>query len=355
MSAVAKDRVDMLYSVLQMAAEEGRVPMLTIPGDEEEGYDEEVLTATDARSWKRYLNVLIVFEMVLELVYEKRTMSLRDVYYSSVHLKSQIESNAAVRDVGNLLSLSRRAMGIIPVARGFVAGGMRFRTRQSAEGEWSTWTNCQVPVPSGGQGVLISSLWNSAVEVDTEVTARTLLVVEKEGIFHRLCEDALWDRVDGGVVMVTGCGMPDVATRALVRCITDRNPHLLAVGLVDFNPYGVGILCSYRFAPSTARLMHEGRDLDVPRLKWLGLRGAQMQLELQECPTLAPQLTPLSVHDERRLQGLLANPQLEPAYKQSLLAMRQWGKKCELEVLFGRGLHYVAAMVERALIAADYI
>jgi len=398
---MALQKVEAFQRLLLDAALKHKCPVITVlkvnydlveVNDHLQGNGEEdaaVLMITDEKAMaKRYLSVLTVFNLVAMLVRSGNTMSLRDVYYCSPLFKSQTESNAAVRDLGNILSLSRHEMGIIPVARGFCAGALRFRTRQvrdqsqsrsqSREDEkgdnahddmhgsgnndnrdrnegWSPWTDCSVPVSSGGQGVPISSFWSNAnVEVELSVSAQTLVIIEKEGIFHRLCEDSLW-KAGGRMILVTGCGQPDMATRALVRRLTDQFPRLLAVGLFDYNPYGVGILSNYRFGSSQGRLVHEGRNLSVPRIKWLGLRESQIQLQLQEHPPIQGHMEPLSVMDRRRLRGLLASANLEPSYKQSLLAMQQRGFKCELEALFVRGLHYPTAFIQRALIAADYI
>lgn len=79
---------------------------------------------------------------------------------------------------------------------GYVAGNLCYKAR----GE-SRWTDCGMSVGDGGGGdggVAIGSLWTrcaasscSESEIDIRSEARFLLLIEKEGIFRRLCEDQL--------------------------------------------------------------------------------------------------------------------------------------------------------------------
>jgi len=48
-------------------------------------------------------------------------------------------------------------------------------------------------------------------------------------------------------VLVTAKGMPDFATRIFLHQLCERSPHLVVVGLADWNPSGVTILLTYKF------------------------------------------------------------------------------------------------------------
>ena len=76
-------------------------------------------------------------------------------------------------------------------------------------------------------------------------SARHVLVIEKEAVFRSLCDAAVWAQLP--VILITACGMPDLATRAFLRHLADSLPRQLAVmGLVDWNPAGVHILMNYK-------------------------------------------------------------------------------------------------------------
>lgn len=175
------------------------------------------------------------------------------MYYSLKYLfDSQEECNERIIALGSLLQLKRRKsyklkhiykkvlfnfffvyideMNIIPASKGLVGGKLRFRFRttvSSAAGECastSAWTDAQDLTVSGG--VAVSHLWVSqgddATEIDLSEDVRCVLVIEKEGVFHRLCEDKFHLRYP--CVLVCGCGFPDIATRALVSMLARKYP-----------------------------------------------------------------------------------------------------------------------------------
>lgn len=130
-----------------------------------------------------------------------------------------------------LLLLAVDEMHITPTSKGYLAGLVRFRFFNATSTLDSDWTNCVALTRQGG--VSISSLWASARpgEVQAELLAGDrnpgrgagyLLVVEKEGVYKRLCEDCFHLRV--GCLMVTGCGYPDISTRACVARLSSMFP-----------------------------------------------------------------------------------------------------------------------------------
>ena len=83
-----------------------------------------------------------------------------------------------------------------------------------------------------------------ALQIKT--SARHVLVIEKEAVFRNLGEALIWNQLP--CILVTACGMPDLATRAFLRRLADLYPEQLTfVGLVDWNPSGCHILMNYKF------------------------------------------------------------------------------------------------------------
>lgn len=92
------------------------------------------------------------------------------------------------------------------------------------------------------------------------------LVIEKEAVFGSLVEAQIWQQFP--MVLVTGSGMPDIATRAMLKhiCTSASNcahrskslsmnprqaafqsqPPFHCMGLVDWNPSGCDILLNYK-------------------------------------------------------------------------------------------------------------
>lgn len=97
-------------------------------------------------------------------------------------------------------------------------------------------------------------------QLQIQSEARYLLVVEKEGIYQRcatlshrrmtdteaklkcvllshcrLLDDGITRQL-GGIILITGKGFPDVATRACVHAISSALPNIRVLGLCDCNP-----------------------------------------------------------------------------------------------------------------------
>lgn len=77
------------------------------------------------------------------------------------------------------------------------------------------------------------------------VSARYVIVVEKDAIFQRLVEDKIFLTLP--CIIVTGKGIPDLATRIFLSKLYSLCPELLFFGLVDWNPSGVLILSTYKY------------------------------------------------------------------------------------------------------------
>ena len=200
-------------------------------------------------------------------------ISLRDIYYSLKYLfKFQHTCNARILDCGSILGLKRYEMNITAASKGFIAGHIKFKfqTNSNSNSESaSQWNNCVESSLEGG--IAISSLWTSCdidnISVELENTPGTfntniryLVVVEKEGIYKRLCEDKFHSRL--GCILVTGCGFPDIATRSCVSKLAQKFPQLQVLGICDYNPFGVALLYTYKVSKLQISRMYcfEGGD-----------------------------------------------------------------------------------------------
>ena len=303
---------------------------------------------------KKFTQLIAIAGVVSELIQVDQEISLRDVYYSLKPLfRAQAQCNGRILELGTLLGLKRYDMGIVPSAKGIVAGTLLFKFE-----DVDPWTACYNS-PAEDGGISIESRWTSCNNSDlslrlSDTQTRYLIVVEKEGVFRRLVKDHFCRRVP--CVLVTGCGFPDMATRALVAKVASTFPDLQVVGLCDYNPYGVALLLSYRFASQASA--YEGEGLQADDLKWLGLRPSQMDVLREESgfdETSAFQ--PMSSADKKKLRSLLGNGAIHglPAYQDELHAMRDGDFKCELEILYTLGPTYLSDFLEAALTTDDFI
>jgi meiotic recombination protein SPO11 len=186
---------------------------------------------------KTLASVLRVLRTSYELLRTGRTCTSRELYYlHAEYFCSQVEANAAVSTACSRLGLARHELGILAAPRGWFMGPIdaSFTTDSDAELEVA-------PKPIsffdriGPRSVPPSSVFQDLHFVNHG--AQFILVVEKECIFRRLIEDEFWKGCGhslGACVLVTGCGYPDLATRALLWQLHRAQPHLPIYGLSDW-------------------------------------------------------------------------------------------------------------------------
>lgn len=107
--------------------------------------------------------------------------------------------------------------------------------------------------------------------------ARFILLVEKDAAFMRLAEDRFYNKYP--CVIITGKGMPDVATRLFLKKVkSELNIPVLA--LVDSDPYGLKILSVYM--SGSKAMSYDSGNLTTSDIKWLGV----LPSDLDECVIL---------------------------------------------------------------------
>ncbi|KAH9547963.1 hypothetical protein CY35_11G062900 [Sphagnum magellanicum] len=153
---------------------------------------------------------------------------------AAAKVESQAQVNESIQDVVALLRCDRRSLGILASSKGSVVGRL-------------------VIEEAGGDIVDCSRLGSSAHVISGDLNlqqkfqsdARYILVVEKDAIFQRLVEDRFFQSVPS--IIITAKGYPDLASRALLHRLHKEFPSLPIVALVDWNPGGLAILCTFKF------------------------------------------------------------------------------------------------------------
>jgi hypothetical protein len=205
--------------------------------------------------------------------------------------------------------------------------------------------------------------------------AEFILVIEKEGVYTRLSEDRFYDRIP--CILITGKGFPDVATRAMVFCLS-RLLNVPVMGLADCNPYGVAVLQSY-FRGGRGNGGESNMERFSVPIQWMGLRPSQLIQGLDvraECADLTTggesgvleevehnlpfQKLPkevfqkLSDMDMKKLKSLLDETNefvhLNESRRMELELMKQNGWKVELESLHWLGMDFMSDWLEDILL-----
>ncbi|KAK8616609.1 hypothetical protein V6N13_116579 [Hibiscus sabdariffa] len=295
-----------------------------------------------ANAAKAFIRVWKVMEKCLEILIQEKRVTQRELFYkllcdSPDYFSSQLQVNRTIQDVVALLRCSRYSLGIMASSRGLVAGRILLQEPNQEAVECSA---------CGSSGYAISGDLNLLESLIMKTDARYIIVVEKHAIFQRLAEDHVFNQIPS--ILVTAKGYPDIATRFLLHRMSRAFPELPIIALVDWNPAGLAILCSFKYGSI-------GMGLEAHRyacnVKWVGLRGDDVQLIPQVC------LGPLKPRDLQIARSLFASGILQDnyIYRHELDVMMQSGQRADLEALYSHGYDYLGKYIAKKIVQADYI
>nr|CAB3482208.1 unnamed protein product [Digitaria exilis] len=174
--------------------------------------------------------------------------------------------------------------------------------------------------------------------------ARYIIVVEKDAIFQRLAEDRLYNQLP--CILITAKGYPDIATRFILHRLSQTFPNMPIFTLVDWNPAGLAILCTYKYGSISMGLESYRYACNV---KWLGLRGDDLQLIPQNA------FQELKPRDLQIAKSLMSSKFLQESHRAELTKMVDTGKRAEIEALYSSGFDFLGKYITRKIVQGDYI
>lgn len=227
--------------------DEGRFPSLTLASRSVRNivYDKKlqqfVLGATTVKKSSGNIKHIRPFTQLVwlasfakKLVDEKRTSTLRDVFYSAqafnVEFQDQAESDELITDLEVLMQMAREGMNIYPEERSAIFGNMTIEyTVPGYEGK-------RADLSANPDGVMIGPALTTAEFRDTD--AEMVLAIEKGGLFTRFTEERVHQKYKA--ILINTAGQPPRSTRYLIRRL---NQELgLPVGILcDSDPWGAHI------------------------------------------------------------------------------------------------------------------
>ncbi|KAM3321677.1 meiotic recombination protein SPO11-2 [Capsicum chacoense] len=296
---------------------------------------------TKENSAKSFIRVWKVMEICYQVLVQEKRVTQRELYYkllcdSPDYFTSQLQVNRTIQDLVALLRCSRYSLGIMASSRGAIAGRLLL---QEPDKEVVDCSTC------GSSGYAISGDLELLGKLTMGTDARYIIMVEKHAIFQRLAEDRVFNQIP--CILITAKGFPDIATRFLLHRMCKMFPNLLVLGLVDWNPAGLAILCTFKFGSI-------GMGLEAYRyacnIKWLGLRKDDInQLIPEEC------LVPLKPRDLQIAKSLMSSEILQDSYKEEVAAMVQSGRRAEIEALYCHGYDYLVKFLATKIVQANYL
>eukprot|EP00928_Gymnodinium_smaydae_P047539 TRINITY_DN31734_c0_g1_i1.p1 TRINITY_DN31734_c0_g1~~TRINITY_DN31734_c0_g1_i1.p1 ORF type:complete len:469 (-),score=72.19 TRINITY_DN31734_c0_g1_i1:244-1479(-) len=281
------------------------------------------------------LRRLATLDSVHQLLVTGAQATSRELFYAHAALfKCQRRSDDSLKWLCRVLRVPRHVLQVNGSAKGLVRGHLRIFEPTgfgSSSGCWVDGMDSLEP-----RGHVISPICAHVVRVES--SARIVLVVEKETVFHRLIEEGVLER-HRPLIVVTGRGFPDLPTRYLLRRICEDCAQPRVLALVDYDPDGMNIAANYAFGTEgqTSWFQEDlGLANTIPLICPDGAAGATARFGLA-----ASDVTPLTRRDQslaRGLQGRLARYRISgrsipSVWDEALKSMLAGGVKYELDSL----------------------
>ncbi|KAL4938586.1 hypothetical protein BDV06DRAFT_52101 [Aspergillus oleicola] len=289
----------------------------------------------DAYEAWRFTVAIRILSAVRDALDKGLPISIRDIYYTDPeYFESQGVVGRFIDELALTIGVARADLNVEAAAKGLVAGYYQLTTTRSdiISAREST-TECLIPRAQDIVGLDISEVsW--------------VLIIEKEAVFRRLARDNFHLRAAVGKgILITGKGYPDLSTRAFAREILDSLPQSQAqmqpptfYALVDGDPDGMAIMSTYKYG-SMAHT-HENGRLNLPCLRWLGLRTSEVVSGLGLDGDEA--LMTLTKRDRKKIVSMLSRSPVwavdgpEVEWRVELQRTLMLNVKAEIEILYER-------------------
>ncbi|KAF8499812.1 Spo11/DNA topoisomerase VI subunit A [Russula emetica] len=261
-----------------------------------------------------------VADLAHEAILDDLPTTKRDLFYKDVPLfKKQSVVDKLIDDLAATIDTRRAHLNIRASPKGLICGaGLSIHTISGNVIHIMESEGTLIPVAED-----ISSL-------HIPKNVKWVLIIEKEAVFQtlrQLCfiQHPYW-RLGAGI-MITGKGYPDLATRQLVRMLSDELPATVpVVALVDGDAHGLDIVSVYKFG--SVALHHEADKLAAPRVGCIGIWAS----ELASFGIDKDNLIPISRADEKKARSMLRR-ELPARWKRELVHMLYMRRKAETEIL----------------------
>ncbi|XP_049762213.1 meiotic recombination protein SPO11 [Schistocerca cancellata] len=274
------------------------------------------------RSRPRMALLVSTLARAYKLLATRSTITRRALYYEQAGgARSQRAVDAAAADVGRLLGVPAWRLGLLASGKALVAGPLLITTAEGGRIDCARAAAGQL-VPQDVAGI-------RELRADS---ARLVLLVEKDAVFQKLLDQGVQQAL-GPCILLTGKGFPDVNARLFLRRLWD-SLRLPVLALVDADPYGIEIMCVYRFG--SLALCDAASRLATPAVRWLGVLPSEL------APLGVP-AQPLTAADRRKLAALARRPYVRrcPAILHQVQTLLTDDHKAEIEAVAGLSREYL--------------
>ena len=286
------------------------------------GNNSAVRSAKNSSQLRSFTQLMWLAFFANRLTQEKKSSTLRDVYYSSqafaIDFDDQSESDNIIVDLEAVMAKPREDFHIFPEERSSIFGDLTVEyTVPGYEGKRMNLSNHP-------DGYAIGPSLTTSELVDT--SAEIVIAIEKGGLFTRFVEEQV-DKKFKSIIVDTG-GQAPRSTRTLLKRLHDEL-SLPIIILTDGDVYGEHIAMVIKSGSANAAHL---RELTVPDAKWVGVWATD--IEKYKLPTI-----PMTESDIKRCYDLQKDPRYqEGIWKKELEVFLKLKRKAELEAFSKYGL-----------------
>ncbi|MHC5006776.1 MAG: DNA topoisomerase IV subunit A, partial [Planctomycetota bacterium] len=282
---------------------------------------------------RKFMQTVLQANACKELIEADKTLSLRGMYYKSLHtiagtkektFNDQEESDPILEDLEVSVGALREELHVFAKKAGTMVGNITVV-------DTGDEIDCR---RMGSGGYAIPSIVEPEVLQFKKCDAKFILHVEKNTVWSRFNEDKFWKTHK--CILTEGGGQPPRGVRRLLRRLHDEL-KLPVYCLLDCDPWGHYIYSVIK--QGSINLAFESQRMAVPDAKFIGLRAG----DYERCKLTDDVKISLNDRDITRAKQIAEYPWFKDKkpWQREIKTMLRNGFKMEVESLITKDISYV--------------
>lgn len=297
---------------------------------------------------RKFMQTLLLAKGSRELIKAEKTLSLRGMYYMSLHtiegtnektFNEQGESDNILEDLEVSLGGLREELHVFAKKRGTMVGNITVIDNGDE-------INCR---RMGTGGYAIPSICEPSVMQFKDCGADFVLHVEKDTVWSRFNEDRFWETHN--CILTEGSGQPPRGVRRLLHRL-NKELGLPVYCLLDCDPWGHYIYSVIK--QGSINLAFESQRMAIPDAKFIGIRAE----DYDRCDLSPDVRIALNDRDITRAKQIAEYPWFKDKrpWQKEIKRLLTNGFKMEVESLITKDISYVTEVyVPARLKAKDFL
>jgi len=282
---------------------------------------------------KKFMQTLLLAKGSRELIKAEKTLSLRGMYYMTLHtiegtnektFNDQGESDTVLEDLEVSLGGLREELHVFAKKRGTMVGNITVEDNGDE-------IDCR---RMGTGGYAIPSICEPSVIQFKKCDADFVLHVEKDTVWSRFNEDRFWETHN--CILTEGSGQPPRGVRRLLHRL-NKELGLPIYCLLDCDPWGHYIYSVIK--QGSINLAFESQRMAIPDAKYIGIRAE----DYDRCELSPDVRIALNDRDITRAKQIAEYPWFKDKrpWQKEIKRLLSNGFKMEVESLITKDISYV--------------